>query len=245
MTHPGNRDLEYRRLSSHVQRVILGLGPLADLDDREGSESASECGARTARGLELGSSGHEARALKEMSDSLYRHHYAGEDHQDASYAGVVVAAEGLGVESPDFVNPPLNAIWAEANHGGSDPRSAEDRRRSREAAWEAAVEAAWERSGGPAMNGGRLPGHSVDASTYCPETVGSSRTAGPRARASGTESHDGPRRPDPRVTTRMTDWARPYWFPMGAGIRGRLVSTGARPRRWPKRRASRPRRRTS
>ena len=129
MSHPGNRGLEYRRLSSHVQRVILGLGPLADLDDREGSGSASECGARTARGLELGSSGHEARALKEMSDSLYRHHYARGDHQQDSYAGVVVAAEGLRFESPAFVNPPLNAIWAEANHAVDDARPSKPRGR--------------------------------------------------------------------------------------------------------------------
>lgn len=241
MTHPGNRDLEYRRLSSHVQRVILGLGPLADLDDREGCGSASECGARTARGLELGSSGHEARALKEMSDSLYRHHYAREDHQQDSYAGVVVAAEGLRAESPDFVNPPLNAIWDEANHRVDDARSAEDRRRSIEAAWEAAVEAAWEGAGGPAMRSGALPDHSVDASMDCPVTVDASRAPGPRPCASGEAVPRG----DARVTTRMTDWARPYWFPMGVGIRGRLVSKAVRPRRWPKRRASRSERRTS
>ena len=237
MSHPGNRGLEYRRLSSHVQRVILGLGPLADLDDRKGSGSASECGARTARGLELGSSGHEARALKEMSDSLYRHHYARGDHQQDSYAGVVVAAEGLRFESPAFVNPPLNAIWAEANHAVDDARSAEDRQRSIEAAWEAAVEAAWEGAGGPAMRGGALPDHSVDASMDCPATVDASRAGGPRPCASGEAIPRG--RLDGRVPTRMTDWARPYWFPMGAGIRGRLVSKAARPRRWPKRRASR------
>jgi hypothetical protein len=108
------RRLGYGLLSTHVQRVILRLGSPGAIDTRKASPA--ECGAECAWDLECSARGSgEAAALHALGTSLRALEDAkGENAREVSRRGVVVAATNLHDTCPEFVNPPLNSIWANA-----------------------------------------------------------------------------------------------------------------------------------
>jgi hypothetical protein len=116
------RERDYLRLSKWVQRVILRLGTYGPGMERAGDErqqgaSSADRAERCARNLEFSAAKpKEANALRVLGESLATFQSAkGSVAQDDSHAEVVAAAEELGEESSEFVNPPLSAIWANAN----------------------------------------------------------------------------------------------------------------------------------
>ena len=116
MTKRSKRKLDYRSLSTWVQRVVLRVGApeVAAPEHERPSASSAEEAATCARGLEGSAEApKEALALRELGDSLTALDGArGETARGDAYAAVLSAAEGLATESTDFANPPLNAIWA-------------------------------------------------------------------------------------------------------------------------------------
>ena len=99
--------------------------------------SSAERGAESARNLEFSSRGGEARALRDIGDSL-------DDFEDsaASRSALGAAAKALSEACSDFSNPPLNAIWAEAGRDENDVGTL------RESDPEGAAKATWEWEGG-------------------------------------------------------------------------------------------------